>query len=60
MERQKMNTDAKKKRQTVCKPGSVPLSSCEKSGDGHSSRRTLARSLKQPTRTASARKPACP
>ena len=43
-----------RKRQTACKPGSVPAAA----GDGHSSGTSVAERLVRPTRAA-ARKPAC-
>ena len=54
---QKMSTwrGKKRKRQTACKPGSVP----GRPGDGHSSGTPVAGRLVRPTRTA-ARKPAGP
>ena len=41
-----------KKRQTVCKPGSVFPPDLSVRKDGHSSRRAITGALKQPTRTA--------
>src|SRR5438477_6632888 len=49
------------KRQTVCKPGSVPPLANQESGDGHSSGTFVAERLARPTRAAAREaRPAAP